>query len=57
MRVITGKVARRWSEEDLEQLRHMAADGATLSEIAFAQRRTTAAIEIRASKLRLKVSR
>ena len=57
MRVITGKVGRRWSEEDNEQLRRMAADGTVVSEIARAQGRTEVAIERHASKLRVKLTR
>jgi len=57
VRVITGKVGRRWSEEDNEQLRRMAADGTVVSEIARAQGRTEVAIERHASKLRVKLTR
>ncbi|MBV9842417.1 MAG: hypothetical protein JOY99_12960 [Sphingomonadaceae bacterium] len=48
---------RRWSEVDIEQLRRMAADGAMVAEIARAQERTEAAIERKASKLGLRLSR
>ena len=57
MRVSSVNGGRRWSEEDLEQLRRMAADGVTLPEIARTQGRTEAAIERKASQLRQKLPR
>jgi len=57
VRVSSVNGGRRWSEEDLEQLRRMAADGVTLPEIARTQGRTEAAIERKASQLRQKLPR